>query len=129
MSQIPLFEEPPPASEERSPIELLAEVIGEEAAQKLARDFGGTRLYIPREPGSAHPLVHSIGVELAARLCHVAAGEIIELPILKSRGERMRERRAIVRLRGEGWTVSAIARRLHCSERHVHRTLASLRAR
>lgn len=115
--------------ESRITVRQVAEVIGDEAAHKLARDFGGTRLYIPSEPCESHPLTLSVGREVALVIAEKFAGEELVIPMYKSRAERRLDRELILKLRTHHRSIAAIARQVGCSERHVYNVLAENEAR
>ncbi|WP_298174637.1 helix-turn-helix domain-containing protein [Novosphingobium sp.] len=97
----------------------LADVIGEEAACKLAFRFRGLRLYIPKDPASDPRIAEAIGEDLAARLCDALYRTTIPMPV------REVERRMVHSLAAQGMTRQAIAERLHITERQVYRLLES----
>lgn len=102
----------------------LAQVIGADAAIALGRAFAGTRLYIPLQMPAHHPIATAIGVDAARDLgCHFGT-ECIEIPLLKSRGERHADRKLIADLRRQGFTIAEVARAVGCSERNVYNVLA-----
>ena len=108
----------------RITVRQVAEVIGDEAAHKLARDFRGTRLYIPSEPCESHPLTLSVGHEVALVIAEKFAGEELVIPMYKTRAQRRIDRELIVKLRTRHRSIAAIARQVGCSERHVYNVLA-----
>ena len=96
----------------------LVDVIGVDAARRLARVFGGTGLYLPRVAGDHHPIVVSIGREAADRLVAWGAGSTLAVPKQAERRERVSQ------LRRQGaLTIAQIARETDFSERHVYRLL------
>ncbi len=105
----------------------IAEVIGDEAAHKLARDFGGTRLYIPADPCQSHPLAVSVGRGDAMAIAARFAGEELVIPMYKSRAQRRHDRDLILKLRAKHRSIDAIARQVGCSRRHVCNVLAEAR--
>jgi hypothetical protein len=110
----------------RITVRQIAKVIGDEAAHKLARDFGGTRLYVPSDPCESHPLTLSVGREDALAIAAKFAGEELVIPMYKSRARRRYERDLIVKLRQRHRSFAAIARQVGCSERHVYKVLAEI---
>jgi Mor transcription activator family len=113
----------------RISVRQIAEVIGDEAAHKLARDFGGTRRYIPADPDDSHPLTLSIGREDALAIAAKFAGEELVLPMYKSRSRRQHDRALILELKARHRSNAAIARQVGCSERHVYNVLAETESR
>lgn len=108
----------------RITVKQIAEVIGAEAAHKLARDFGGTRLYIPADPCESHPLTLSVGREDALAVAAKFAGEELVIPMYKSRARRQHDRSLILKLKARHRSNAAIARQVGCSERHVYNVLS-----
>lgn len=107
----------------------MAEVIGDDAAHKLARDFGGARLYIPSEPCETHPLTLSVGREDALAIAAKFAGEELVILMHKSRAQRRLDRELILKLRSRHRSIAAIARQVGCSERYVYNVLAETEVR
>jgi hypothetical protein len=108
----------------RITVRRIAEVIGDDAAFKLARDLGGTRQYVPADPGESHPLTLSVGREDALALCARFAGEELVIPMYKSRSRRQYDRALILKLKARHRSNAAIARQVGCSERHVYNVLS-----
>jgi hypothetical protein len=53
----------------------IAMIAGEEAARRLAGAVGGTRVYIPPQPGPDHWLSKLVGIEAARKIAdHFTAG-------------------------------------------------------
>ncbi len=111
----------------RISIKRIAAVVGNELALKLARDFGGTRLYLALDPDAESPLALSVGVQAARAIGKRFGGDEIEIPMFKSRAQRRRDREMILKLRGRHRSIAAIARMVGCSERSVYRILAGAR--
>ncbi|MEP7221535.1 MAG: sigma factor-like helix-turn-helix DNA-binding protein [Novosphingobium sp.] len=98
----------------------LAEAIGMEAATTLAREFGGTQLYVPKSPGEHHPIRAVLGEEATARLAAWSGGGRISIPKLAKRRQQVLTLRRV-----RAWTVSEIARKVDLSERQVYRICAA----
>ena len=102
--------------------ELLSEVaqlIGTEPALAFARRFGGSRLYIPRQPEADHPIARCIGTEAATMLGRALGGESFAIP-----GARIYLRWLDARaLRILRLSQPEIALLLGVQERHVRRLL------
>jgi Homeodomain-like domain len=113
--------------EDRLTVEQLAEVCGPEAAAALAAAFGGTRLYLALQPTPDSEIARAIGLEAARKIGARHGGEVIEIPLIKSRAQRHKDRAQIVELREQGLSIPAIARRVRCSMRHVYNVLAAER--
>ncbi|MFN3676800.1 MAG: helix-turn-helix domain-containing protein [Sphingomonas pseudosanguinis] len=96
----------------------LAGVVGDEAATALARQFGGTSVYVPRAIGDHHPLCVMLGRQAADRLAAWTGGQSIAIP---KRPER--RARVIALRRQRALTIQQIARETDYSERHVYRLL------
>jgi Mor family transcriptional regulator len=111
----------------RLTIDGIVELVGVEAAHKLAQDFGGTRVYVPVAPHDAHPLARSIGTAAAAKIGASFGGEELEIPLIKSRAQRRRDRERIICLHRAGKAIASIAREVRCSERHVYNVLSERR--
>src|ERR1700674_5281235 len=111
-------------SDGRITVRQLAEVIGDEAAFKLARDFGGTRVYIPADPCESHPITLSVGREDALAVAAKFAGEELVIPMYKSRARRQYDREQIVKLSKKHRSRAAIARQVGCTERTVYNVLS-----
>lgn len=116
-------------SEGRITIRQIAQVIGDDAAHKLARDFGGTRLYVPADPCESHPLTLSVGREDALAVAAHFAGEELIIPMYKSRAQRRHDRALILKLKARHRSNAAIARQVGCSERHVYNVLSESEVR
>jgi len=123
------FAEPPrsfanaeAAHERPSILSGLTELIGEEAADKLLQKFGGRRLYVPHLPQLGDVLTGAIGKAAAERLSELFGGDRVDVPNPTPR------RTLIVRLRGAGLSVDAIAGVVHCTRRRVYQVLAEARA-
>ncbi|MCP3735971.1 hypothetical protein M9979_13945 [Sphingomonas sp. RP10(2022)] len=92
-------------------------VTGETAARALARQFGGTSLYVPRAIGDHHPICSAIGRAAADQLAAWAGGGTLAIP-------KQPERRArVLDLKSRSLTIVQIARETAYSERHVYRLL------
>lgn len=94
----------------------LAGVIGEDAAEKLCRTFGGMPKYVPHDPKPSHPYARIIGMPALARLSAYAGGWHLSLPNLRRPED---EKPRIIALLEEGWPVPRIAEECVVSERWV----------
>lgn len=98
----------------------VAEVAGVEAAARLARDHGGTEIYIRRTLDMEHVLVKSVGMEAAASILERFGPGALEVPLwLSGRGQQLARR--IMEMLDEGRSEAKIARALHCHIRTVRR--------
>jgi len=107
-----------PASTGSSVLDEIAEVIGEEAAWRLARHFGGRRLFVPAELRPNHPIAVAIGAAAAARLVEHFREETLSVP------KRVERQRRVHELARRGLTRQRIAEETDYSERQVYRLLA-----
>lgn len=90
----------------------LVSAIGDEAAEKLIGEFGGSRLYVRVAPGLDSRLAKQIGLKAALSLARVFGGEYIDVPRPRVRSE-MGER--ILALYRKGRALNDIAREAGCS--------------
>jgi Mor family transcriptional regulator len=100
----------------------MALAIGAAAAARLARAFGGRRLYIPATPSARDQISTLIGLEAAVRLAKKYGGSRVMVP---ADPERALRRARIVAMRRQGWSASEIARTTGVSERYVYKVLAA----
>ncbi|HEY6421569.1 MAG TPA: Mor transcription activator family protein [Candidatus Binataceae bacterium] len=120
----------PPASPARahlgriSLLEEISRLVGPDLFAKLCDDFGGRRVYIPTTPARGDLLARSIGVAASNKLARIYGGDRLDIPV---DCEHSRRRMLIFQLREHGASVSAIARKLHCTERYVYKVLAASR--
>lgn len=98
----------------------LTDAIGEPVALKLAKHFGGTRLYVPRQIGDHHPIGVALGRDDADRLAAWAGGGSIDVPKQAARRARVRQLHS-----GGSLTISQIALETSYTERHVYRLLSA----
>lgn len=96
----------------------LVEAIGQSAAEKLARAFGGITLSVPKAPGEHHHIRAALGDEDTARLVSYCGGGRIHVPKQAERRERARALH-----RAGALTVAAIAIETGFSDRHVYRLI------
>lgn len=99
-------------------LQAIADIVGAPAALKIAERWGGTRLYIPEQPGEDHDLSILIGIKAARALGEAYAGERIEIPKADSWGRAMRDR-IILESRANGQSQASVARAHRLTERHV----------
>ncbi|MBF0165548.1 MAG: hypothetical protein HQM01_13790, partial [Magnetococcales bacterium] len=94
----------------------IAEVVGAEAAHTLMREYGGTRVFVPRKMRVMHKLATLLGIEQARKLSQHFAGETMNIP----RGvalERQRRNAEIIRRYNAGVGVRQLARDNALTER------------
>lgn len=111
-------------------LELITEMIGEDAAMALAAAKGGQRIYLPAHIKSGHWLVELIGLEAATLLCEHWTGEALVVPMgpvgtLAQVQRLMRRRRAEALARG--LSANQVAAASGYSIRQVYRTRATQR--
>lgn len=98
----------------------VAEVAGIEAAARLARDHGGTEIYIRRTLDMDHVLVRSVGMEAAASILERFGPGALEVPLwLSGRGQQLARR--VMDMLDDGRSEAKIARTLRCHIRTVRR--------
>lgn len=100
----------------------VADVIGVEAAEKLCRALGGTRIYVPATIGEHHPIAVAIGEENAARIAEHFHRTVLALPKGLSRRERVIEYRRSTKM-----TIREIALATDYTEAGVYKILAEER--
>lgn len=93
----------------------ISDIIGAEAACRLALELGGTRVYVARTPTEVSPIAAIVGLEAARRLAEVWGGDYLAVPNAK--------RALVCWLHLSGESTSQIARRLKVNERTVRRIL------
>lgn len=106
----------------------IAEKLGPEHAATLARLAGGTRINLTNhmlDRGPKH-LIERFGETIAALLIFHFGGTVLYIPT-NARGFPVDGERVIA-LKRAGWSESAIARELRCSDRVIYRKLAKARA-
>lgn len=107
-----------------------AQVVGREAALKIAAVVGGTRIYLPARADDDHWLVRAIGRELADKLTqHFAVfdgrthGQRLDLPLGPTSGHLKWKRHvaaAIHAMTEDGASTREIALELGVSQRTVY---------
>ncbi|HYH17592.1 MAG TPA: hypothetical protein VD995_03140 [Azospirillum sp.] len=93
-----------------------------DAAWKLVQAWGGTKRKVPANPRLGQPLVELIGLEAAQVLAAIYPGEQVDVPNAKSTKALKQH---ILRATG---TTRQIAMELGCTERHVRKVNAEVRA-
>jgi len=103
----------------------IAKATSVAVALKLARDFGGTMIYVPRNANADTALVRSIGVEATTSLARLFAGERIEVPLGPMKN---RIRHAMIsRMLAAGYGPTKIARAIGCHRRTIQRAIRETR--
>lgn len=103
----------------------IAEVAGAAAARRIAAEFGGRRLYIPSRLPADHRLCLLVGFEAACAIRREIGPGHIDVP-MGTAPDAGTTRRAVARLTAQGLSAHAIAGRLGCAVRTVHRHRAAL---
>lgn len=93
----------------------LVQLIGPEATLAVIERWGGTRMYVPKNPAANAELVNAAGRAGAASLAEALGGEYLKVP----RAVRWR----ILVYHRMGLSYAKIARRVGCTEKHVGDTL------
>jgi len=104
----------------------VARVAGAAAALALARDRGGTVVYIPVAPGPDHWLVKSVGPEAAAAIAAHFGNCRVLIPLAGNRFYA-RAAAASARMMQDGASTAQTARALGLHVRTVFRHRAKLR--
>ncbi|MFW2176638.1 MULTISPECIES: Mor transcription activator family protein [unclassified Moraxella] len=102
----------------------IAMVIGEESAQKLIGNFGGTELYVhtcDRLPPN-HQLVTILGEEVAKRLCHYYGGRVLDVPLNKQAVIKNRNAE-IIKLAKDGVCPNDLAKRFTLHVRTIRKII------
>lgn len=98
----------------------IAEITSLEAALAVARQFGGTEIYVPREPKPTDLLTQCVGPEDAKKIAEFYGGAHLEVPLAQS--VRISERNeAIRRLAAQGKSAAELARMFGMTARNVRR--------
>ena len=106
----------------------IADVAGEDAACAVAQEYGGVRVYFPKDCSQNHWLAELVGHKAAILICRHFAGDItginINIPLgFTSRDSIMRRR--IYALIDEGRSYRDIALMLRINQRTVERVGSS----
>lgn len=107
------------------PVGELVEAIGLAAALKLARRFGGRRVYVPQPERikPEGPLAGTIGFDAVTRLAKTWRGQEIAVP--KCVGYLARERARRIHAEPAAMSIAAIAAKYDITERWAFRILAT----
>lgn len=107
------------------PIDEIAEQVGVDAAKKIVKAYGGTRLYIPAAAKPDHLLAVLIGFDNAVKLGQYFSGERVIIPKRFNSMEYIRA--AVPKLYNQGWKIRDIALAMDCCERTVFTILQKKR--
>ncbi len=84
------------------------EALGEELGIEFLLSFGGSYIYLTERPQARSPVVELVGEELAVALARRIGAGSLRVPVGKPFIAR--------HFRAKGWTVNAIARKLHVTD-------------
>lgn len=98
----------------------IAQLVGDEAAAKLAEQYGGVRLYIPGKLTAKHPLRELLGQEIAQQLCGEFAGLAVEIP-RGNMSQIARRNSLIMADRAAGMSQRELAIKYHLTERTIRK--------
>ena len=102
----------------------IAEVVGDDNVMKLVEEYGGTRIFIPRNMGVQHKLAKLLGFENARILSNTFGGETLTVARC-SNLLRYQRNKEICTKYDAGVGVRALARRYEVTERHIYSILSS----
>lgn len=103
---------------------IIAEATDRNTALRVAEAFGGTVLWIPRNPREGCRLADVVGVELAQRIERAVGAGPVRVP--SAAGLAAAERRGrVLDLRASGSSISQIARTVRLSSERVRQILRS----
>lgn len=108
-------------------LQQIADATSAEVAETLAREVGGTEIFVPRYPRAGGMLVQLIGLSNATAIAQKIGWGKLLIPAGDFRGQGSR-RRMVERLTAEGFSTQEIARMVDCHERTVRRTKERLRS-
>ena len=101
----------------------IAAIVGETAALRLARAFGGERVEFPPAPRPTHRVCRVIGPAAARRLGDLFMGDRVDVPLAVD-VLRWHDAR---RLRAKGLGIGQICRRLYASRSFVREAVRDIR--
>jgi len=105
---------------------MIREYLSEGQWAALLAKKGGTKIYIPKNPGADHPLAQIIGLEALTKLAFYCPGSH-NLPLFHYSFERLKTRDKILDLAKSGQGLSTIAHELGVSYRTVYRVVRARR--
>lgn len=106
-------------------IDEIAEQVGVDAAKKIVKAYGGTRLYIPVTAKPDHPLAILIGFDNAEKLGLYFCGTRVFIPRRFLSKEYLQIN--VPKLYNKGWKIRDIALAMDCSEPTVYAILRKKR--
>lgn len=101
----------------------VSDLIGLDLTMRLIDDFGGWRVYIPKEPTEECELARCIGVEPARKLARVFEMQFLWVPACYA-AQRVRRDDLIVARYLAGEKPRALAREYKISVRHIFKILS-----
>ncbi|MGB0919863.1 MAG: helix-turn-helix domain-containing protein [Alphaproteobacteria bacterium] len=107
--------------------EILATMLGFQAARQLTGKYGGRRIYLPDRVTRTHPLAKLMGWPGAKALCAQYAPGWIAVP-LGPNATALQRRQRVQLMSDAGYTIAAIAKTLGVHTRTVERHRAILKA-
>ncbi len=90
-----------------------------ESALKLVETYGGTAIWIPKNPKPEHALAQLIGLADFKKLCHFYGDTALEIDRCAAAIRAMRNHKIIEE--SVNLTDRQIARKYHMTERHIRR--------
>lgn len=105
----------------------VADVFGDGRALKLAMEFGGQRLRIPKRPHPGNRLADALGMDLLRWLSARHGGEYLQVPT-GARSVLAEQAELVRRLVEAGLPANEIVRQARVHTRTVHRMRERLRA-
>lgn len=105
----------------------IADVVGLEAAIRLAEHWPGIRLFVPQRMHLEHPIALAIGVRSAECLSATYGGETVCVPKAQ-RYLRAIRNAEIVRRYQAGESAAALAREYGIHENHIYALVAQSQA-
>ena len=106
--------------EKQSLSQRLVEVLGQQSAEKIVREFGGARLWIPIRGTPDARLVQLLGHTAASALCARFGGDYLQVP---NSIDRDHVQYLIAELHRQGCRINEIALAVGRSRRTVFRLL------
>ncbi|WP_454887849.1 hypothetical protein [Sphingomonas oryzagri] len=107
----------------------IAEIAGEDAALAVARERGGTQVYLPPEPKPDHWLSELLGHDVAGKIAAQLTGGFpmrVEIP-LGPTSHAARTRAIVDRMISEGRSETEIAKASGYNARSIRRRRAIMR--
>lgn len=108
----------------------IADLIGNEGADAIVNQYGGTSLYVPSCMSYMtidHPLAKLLGIEAAQKMVPIFGGDDFDIP--KADAVKRARRNALIFVdRAAGLSHSALARKYDLTERQIRSILAAQNA-